>query len=66
MSQCKLCKEVLFEMENCFGNIKDMFYVCCNCFENLPQDKRKGIVPVTKGMVTPEWKDYVHKFGLET
>lgn len=53
-------------MENCFGDTKDMGKICCNCFESLSQNKRKGIVPVTRGMVTPEWKNYVHKFGLET
>ncbi len=63
---CKLCKEELFENENCFGKLKDMSYICCNCFENLSKDKRKGIVPVTRGFVTPEWKNYVHRFGLET
>lgn len=66
MTKCKLCKERLFEMENCFGDTKDMGKICCNCFEGLSKDERKGIVPVTRGMVTPEWKSYVHKFGLET
>jgi len=66
MNKCKLCKEELFEMENCFGDTKDMSKICCECFEHLPKNKRKGIVPVTRGFITKEWKDYVHKFGLET
>ena len=63
---CKICKEELFENENCFGDIKDMGKICCGCFEEMPKNKRKGIVPVTRGMITPEWKEYVHRFGLET
>ena len=53
-------------MENCFGDTKDRKYVCCNCFEKLSKNKRKGIVPVTRAIITPEWKKYVNKFGLQT
>jgi len=66
MSRCKLCKEELFDNENCFGDTTDRGYICCSCFEELSKGQRKGIVPVTRGYVTQEWKEYVHKFGLET
>jgi len=44
MVKCKLCNEELFERENCFGDTKDMSYICCSCFEELSKDRRKGIV----------------------
>jgi len=66
MVSCKICKEELFNGENCFGDTKDMRKICCACFEGLSDEERKGIVPVTRSVITQEWKDYVHKFGLET
>jgi len=60
---CKICKEEMFENENCFGDTEDMAKICGSCFEQMKPSERKGIVPVTS-IMTDAWKEHCKKFNL--
>ncbi len=63
-AKCKLCKDDI--LGNCFGTPEDMKYICINCFEKMGKKKRTGIVPVSRTIITQEWKDYCAKYDLLT
>ena len=66
--KCKLCESDLFPQENTIG--KPLEYdICQVCWEELTDAQRKkyiedGCVPITRFMVTQEWKDWCAKYDL--
>lgn len=68
MITCEKCKNVLMKGENCFGVPLQGEYYCCSCWERMSENHRariKNIVPITRAIMTDEWKLYCEKFGLK-
>ena len=66
---CKICKSDLFAQENTIG--KPLCYdICQFCWEELKKEKieeykKNGCVPITRGFISKEWREWCAKYGLQ-
>ena len=68
-NNCKICNNEIFQQENTIG--KPLEYdICRICWEDMPDDQRQkfikdGVVPITRFVVTDEWRQFCDKYGMK-
>lgn len=69
MKNCKECNNELFQNENSIGKPFE-YDICSMCWEDLPIEKieyykQDGVIPITRSIVTEDWKTFCNKFGFK-